>query len=223
VLSKILKNILSFIILFDSLLVEASNRDVIEKFLRQEINFVQDSNCRVVFNIPYISEEIIIKDILLLSQNNLSEYELILKFGNTTKNFEKRIKGQIIQVCNYPVLLSKKDKGEIIAREDIGFVETPLKRVGDYILNPESIYDHEAKYTLAPGKLIKMNDIQLPKLIKKNQNVIIIYSKGALSLKVDGVALESGKKGAFIKVKNNKTNVVITGEILDASTVIISK
>lgn len=210
------------ITLFFSLIARASNLEILEEYLTKEVKLSTLEGCRYNFNIPTISEGMI-KNIRIISKNDLDEYLLNVQIENANSLVEKRIKVKVIQICNYPVLIKKLNKGEIIQEENITFIEHIFQKSKDVIMDEQGLYNQEVRRNILAGKLIKASDIQKRELIKKNQQVTVLYRNNGMALKIVGIALESGKEGQLIKVKNERTNVTLVGEILDENTVLVKK
>lgn len=90
--------------------------------------------------------------------------------------------------------------------------EIPLKEM-------PQIFGMQAKFNIMPGQVIKKSDLKLPSVVKENDPVTLLYSSNNITLKTMGVALATGAIGDKIRVKNEKTGIVVFGEIIDKNVV----
>jgi hypothetical protein len=64
-------------------------------------------------------------------------------------------------------------------------------------------------------------DGSLTPVIHKNQKVNILYINGSIKIQLLGTALESGRVGSYIKVKNISTGKELIGKVIDQQTVLV--
>ncbi len=94
------------------------------------------------------------------------------------------------------------------------------------------LYLYLSCYTLKDGKVNgeipvtyrisrQKKDGSLTGIIQKNQKVNILYINKSIKIQLLGTALESGKVGDYIKVKNISTGRELKGKVLDSQTVLI--
>ncbi|WP_028950648.1 flagella basal body P-ring formation protein FlgA [Sulfurihydrogenibium subterraneum] len=70
-------------------------------------------------------------------------------------------------------------------------------------------------------RISQQKDGKLILVIRKNQKVNILYMKGAIKVQLLGIALDNGKEGDYIKVKNISTGKEIVGKVIDGQTVLV--
>lgn len=70
--------------------------------------------------------------------------------------------------------------------------------------------------SINPGKVLTMNNTEHNKLIVRGQDVQVTSKAGAITISVVATALEAGRKGDFIKLRNKSSNKVFVGEITGA-------
>ena len=61
------------------------------------------------------------------------------------------------------------------------------------------------------GAVLKANHLKPDWLVHKNQRIIIEHSIGAISVKMEGIALSNGAKGDRVLAKNISSNKIIEG------------
>ena len=110
--------------------------------------------------------------------------------------------------------------GDVISLGDIKILKTRKLRNGESTLKYfPNIFGMQAKFNIKAGQVIKRSDIKNPSVIKEGDPVTIMYSAGEITIKTLGIALASGAIGEKIRVKNEKTSIVVFGEIIDKNVV----
>ena len=83
-------------------------------------------------------------------------------------------------------------------------------------------YGYSAKRTIKAGTEILKNmieELESTVVIERNQTVLITVNKPGLQITARGKALEKGRKGDFIKVRNVDSQIIIIVEVNDDGTV----
>ncbi|EPJ44624.1 MAG: hypothetical protein OFPII_33360 [Osedax symbiont Rs1] len=125
----------------------------------------------------------------------------------------------------YPVAtaLTHIKKGQALTTENISFVKTNIvKKNRGYFTSPEQIFGQEAKRVIQKSKTITPYLLTPPTLIHKGDSVLIQASSGDLRISTLGTALQKGKKGRQIRVKNNRSGKIIRAYVSTAGKVTIS-
>ena len=109
--------------------------------------------------------------------------------------------------------------GQIIRAEDI---TTALRPINHHSSNqkqsfyyPDDIIGQEAKRTIRPDAIIHDDMIQEPLLVKAKDTIIMRYKINFLELTAKAIALEEGRLGDKIRVKNNQSGREIEGYIIN--------
>jgi flagella basal body P-ring formation protein FlgA len=63
---------------------------------------------------------------------------------------------------------------------------------------------------------------ELPDLVKKGSNVLITAQSGAISVKMNGTALEDGVMGQQIRVQNVSSGRIVYGKVVSDSEVLVN-
>ena len=92
-------------------------------------------------------------------------------------------------------------KGDRINVQDL--ISRPMKitRPGAYADNPNMIAGFTANRNIKQGEAILLSNLTSSNVIKKGRRVKIIARYGAASATADGVTLEDGKPGEWVKVR----------------------
>jgi flagella basal body P-ring formation protein FlgA len=130
---------------------------------------------------------------------------------------------RVIKSATVFALTENRKKGDIIKRDLIAPRNTTLREKGT--IYPSRYGDIEGKVLkkdIAAGTIITYQMIDAPVLIQKGETVNIVAENGKLIVQTKGRALEKGKMGDSIRVKNTTSDREILGKVVDGSTVSVS-
>ncbi len=91
-----------------------------------------------------------------------------------------------------------------------------------YFHDIQEVINKIAKNTIGPNQILSNTHLDLPLAIRKNQEVTILAKTGNIAVKMKGIALDDGKLGQRIRIKNTKSQRVIEAIVLDSNTVATS-
>ncbi len=104
-------------------------------------------------------------------------------------------------------------KGKIITDKDIALQRVQMRNSRSFLTKDE-IVGHVAKINIYKGKKITKYMITPNYSVHKRQLVKILYSKGPIHIELLGIALQNGKSGDIIRVKNLSSNKVLVCKVL---------
>jgi len=121
---------------------------------------------------------------------------------------------KVIRFANRVVAKRDIPKGKVIAPEDL---ET--KRMRRYSsmesnLGVEEVVGSVARRVIQKGTLIRPSMLEPRYEVKRKDRVRVLYQKGAIRIEIVGVALDNGKKGDIIRVKNLSSGKVLRCKVL---------
>ncbi|MCC2646372.1 MAG: flgA [Rickettsiaceae bacterium] len=132
-----------------------------------------------------------------------------------TDNSAKEISGRYKAFTEVPMVKRYIKRGEVLSEEDLSHSDIDITKSEQNIINNnEHIVGLQAKRDLQPGYVLKNSDLSHPSLIKENDEVTLIYKTNAIEVKATGIALKAGAAGDTIKVKNDRSNKIISGVIV---------
>lgn len=108
----------------------------------------------------------------------------------------------------------------VITEEDL--VVMDVKTPGT-ITELASAVGLETRKSLYPGRPIEQSDLGPITVIDRNANVVLKYKSGPLEITTDGRALARASIGDRIQVMNSDSRLIVTGRVIDATTVEVSK
>lgn len=80
--------------------------------------------------------------------------------------------------------------------------------------DPQAVAGREARRALREGQVISARLLVEPLLVARSANVRVLARKGGVSAEVAGEALESGRLGQIIRVRNKVTDRVIRARVV---------
>jgi len=135
---------------------------------------------------------------------------------------EKRISytGRASEVIEIPVLVQPLARGQAFKA---GFLETrkfPARRVNSRVITQAAdLIGMAARRSLRPNSPIRTNDVEKPRIVKKNTLVSVVYKVGTLNITFRGRALEDGALGEAISVLNSRSRRTIQTVVTAPNTV----
>ena len=148
---------------------------------------------------------------------------LILEFKKDGTLERVKIWGYV--EAKVPVIILKRPvlNKSILSEEDIEVELKPLSRLlQDVILDKNSVLGKEVRMSLKAGTILRYSHLERPVIIKRNQIVYIIVRGKNFVVKARGLALQEGREGASIKVKNISSKKILWGKVISPEEVEVS-
>ena len=175
-----------------------------------------------VYNFNHLLDvEISQFDLKNIDQRNRS-FSGIIEYIQHNKKLKKNISGKYNEFLVLPVLNRMFKKGEIISEKDIGTMRlnaSNLKK--NTISSPEDIIGKTPRSIIMPNHIINAMDIDAALMVEKGKMINLNYYNNNVSIKMPVQAMESGAIGEVIKVKNLKSNSILSAVVSDRSNVTI--
>lgn len=135
-----------------------------------------------------------------------------------------RVSGRAFKVLRVPVPRRPFAGGEIIAKNDIEFVEIRAERVQpSIIVEAEGLIGKTAKRGLRAGIPVNHLDVARPVLVAKNSLVTMTLRSGRMMLTAQGKALEDGAQGDSIRVANTHSKQTVEAVVIGAGRVAVGR
>jgi len=107
------------------------------------------------------------------------------------------------------------DRGEVLARQDLDFRRVNIATAGrGHIMDLERAEGMQLKRPLKPGETLRLNHLKKPNIVLKGQTVIVSSRSRFLTVESSGIALVNGTMGQQIKVKNDRSNRVVSAMVV---------
>lgn len=113
----------------------------------------------------------------------------------------------------------------LAANEVIGAADFTLRLIDvsklkpDYYVEAQEVIGKAAKRTINNGEVLTKRLLDNPLAVERQAMVEIIVKIGNVHVSMMGQALESGREGELIRVRNTVSNKVITARVVDSTTV----
>lgn len=120
------------------------------------------------------------------------------------------------------ILIAKDtiNKGDTLGENNVELTFLAVNKIRGHILTDQNIvFGAKAKRRIAKGKAISKSNICI---VCKGDIVTIIASSESFNIKTQGVALSSGNINDQIRVKNSRSNKIITPRVKSHNKVIIN-
>jgi len=184
---------------------------------------IELSNRNLRIHVPSeIMPEVSIEDV---SFNRRSmRFAAVVSVGERDMNALQRVRvtGQILKMIDVPTLARRVAKGEVIAKNDIRWVQMRADRTQrDIIIDAENLIGMSPKRHLRPEKPVRAADIQLPVLVEKGKLVTIFLKKPGLMLTSQGRALQDGADGQTIRITNTNTSRTVEAVVVGSGMVTV--
>jgi flagella basal body P-ring formation protein FlgA len=152
------------------------------------------------------------------------QFSALLIAGGDSPSAQRIIlQGRTHAAIAVPVLRRSVDAGDLIRKDDIEIVYRREDQIGrDVIGDANRLIGRTPQFRLRVGEPVRAQDVRQPTLVKRNSQVLIKLEYGAMSLTVQGKALEDGSRGDMIRVENLQSNKTIEGTVSGPDVVVVS-
>lgn len=120
-----------------------------------------------------------------------------------------------------PVLTRDIARGEMIAEDDIGFVEAPVNGKQTVLTSSEDLIGKIARRPLRADSALRTSDVEAPLLVQRGAVVTLYYKIAGLRMTHQGVAMDDGASGDIISVKSIDSDRALKGVVTDRNVISI--
>jgi flagella basal body P-ring formation protein FlgA len=89
--------------------------------------------------------------------------------------------------------------------------------------NIEELADHQAARAIPANVILTPTMVQLPQVVRPGHLVMLVYETGRLRLEAQGQALDGGKIGEVVRVKNLSSGEILQGQVVNSRIVKVSR
>ena len=116
---------------------------------------------------------------------------------------------------NVVVTLAPILKGERVALENLAYEQRDISRLRHgFFEEKEQLKGKFAKKAIRGDVVLTPQQLFVPNLIDKGDQVSILFQKGDLKVQMKGVALENGHRDGKIRVKNSSSGKIVEGTVI---------
>ena len=184
-------------------------------------------------NLPYSSEEMEIDPISPPQEIRIpkGEIEYLVEsnttnlLGTTMLPLKIKVDGQVYRqlylryrVSLYTETLVAKeglDRGQALSRDLFSLEKREITNQHNRVVDPEiELEGKELTRSLRAGEVLQRNMVQEPALVERWEEVTLIARVNKIKVTTKGQALEEGRRGEIISVRNESTGERIRGEVV---------
>ncbi|MBI5760056.1 MAG: flagellar basal body P-ring formation protein FlgA [Planctomycetales bacterium] len=129
---------------------------------------------------------------------------------------------------NVVVASKTLERGQPIAKGDLFVDRQEVTALNDYCSSPERLVGTKARRSIQALQLVRHTDIEergkaeTPVLVKRLDVVKLVAKSGILIVTTSGEALQDGRVGERIRVRNVDSKAIVLGRVISATEVEIS-
>jgi flagella basal body P-ring formation protein FlgA len=133
-----------------------------------------------------------------------------------------RVTGRLYEIQEAPVLVRRKQAGQIIGPEDVKWTKIRTEQLQrNVILEEGGLIGMAARRGLRAGVPVRTTDVRRPVLVPKGSLVTLILDSPNMKLTAQGRAMEDGSDGQAIRITNTQSNTIIQGVVTGANRVTV--
>ena len=158
------------------------------------------------------------------AQNDLTvtKMDFDTKSGNfnayvsSNNNLPFEVAGRFTETAKVPTLSRKFDKNEVIAKNDIVYLEIEASKLRNtYITSEDRLIGRAPTRAIFKERPISENQIADAKVMTKNKMVSLRYKDNSLTIQTAGIAMEDGTLGQSVRIKNATSNKIVRARIIN--------
>lgn len=113
-----------------------------------------------------------------------------------------------------PVAATALRAGTVLGASDFdsGTVTDAQLRSG-IVTRAADLIGKEVKRSIMAGQPVRMFDIKEPDVVRKGELVTLSLIRGGMAIAAVGRALDSGPRGATVRVQNATSKIIVEGEV----------
>lgn len=123
---------------------------------------------------------------------------------------EKKQKSSNLDLMQRVIIVRPVSRGDFLASEDLG-LQTLSRSGGSGFTNIEELVGRRAKKSLRAGLVLHDRHLQPDWMVQAKQTVSVVNNTGGIQVTTAGIALENGRLGDLVKVKNLSSNSILHG------------
>ena len=123
---------------------------------------------------------------------------------------EKIQKSDNLDLMQRVIIVRPVSRGDFLAREDLG-LQTLSRSGGSGFTDIDELIGRRAKKSLRAGLVLHDRHLQPDWMVQAKQTVSVVNNSGGIQVTTAGIALENGRLGDLVKVKNLSSNSILFG------------
>jgi len=129
------------------------------------------------------------------------------KADKSTENSEKSDNLDLMQRV---IVVRPISRGDLLTREDLGLQTLSRSGSGGFT-DIDELVGRRAKKSLRAGLVVHDRHLQPDWMVHAKQSVSVVNNTGGIQVTTAGIALENGRLGDLVKVRNLSSNSILHG------------
>ena len=129
------------------------------------------------------------------------------KADKSTENLEKSDNLDLMQRV---IIVRPVSRGDLLTREDLGLQTLSRSGSGGFT-DIDELVGRRAKKSLRTGLVVHDRHLQPDWMVHAKQSVSVVNNTGGIQVSTAGIALENGRLGDLVKVRNLSSNSILHG------------
>ena len=126
------------------------------------------------------------------------------------KSAEKSQKSDNLDLMQRVIVVRPVSRGDLLTREDLG-LQTLSRSGGGGFTDIDELVGRRAKKSLRTGLVVHDRHLQPDWMVHAKQSVSVVNNTGGIQVTTAGIALENGRLGDLVKVRNLSSNSILHG------------
>ena len=126
------------------------------------------------------------------------------------KSPEKPEKSDNLDLMQRVIVVRPVSRGDLLTREDLG-LQTLSRSGGGGFTDIDELVGRRAKKSLRTGLVVHDRHLQPDWMVRAKQSVSVVNNTGGIQVTTAGIAMENGRLGDLVKVRNLSSNSILHG------------
>ena len=144
-------------------------------------------------------------------------WDIFVRTGYQKKTPKKAVKSSEIQkksdnldLMQRVIIVRPVSQGDYLTRDDLG-LQTLSRNGGGGFTDIDDLVGRRAKKSLRAGLVVHDRHLRPNWMVRAKQTVSVVNNTGGIQVTTAGIALENGRLGDLVKVRNLSSNSVLHG------------
>lgn len=204
----------------------ANAKDVLrDEILNQSSHVIESENLRIDIQQGLQDLENSTQDMVMINSLEVEEKQnRFTAFLTIDGLIPVEVTGRYTEITSVPALKHKMSKKDIITEDDIVYVDIDTRKLArGYVIDESELIGKSPARTLFSSRAIPLRHVKAPDLVEERKAVTLYFKSGAIEMQDMGIAMESGAKGDFVRVRNASSDVIISGRVMGKNLVEVAQ
>ena len=136
------------------------------------------------------------------------------------KSPENQEKSDNLGLMQRVIVVRPVSRGDLLTREDLGLQTLSRSGSGGFT-DIDELIGRRAKKSLRTGLVVHDRHLQPDWIVHAKQSVSVVNNTGGIQVTTAGIALENGRLGDLVKVRNLSSNSILHGFVAGTKKILI--